>query len=598
MERLSKASYGTTPITFERAMERALMEKTNPVRTKRMAFVLVMGMMIIALACTALAVGLQQSAQYSAIRAAREALHEKYGITSETLGIFIQHIEKEDGQWTIRLTPSKYDHETVGIYTVIVKADGSTEASWSNDGKPLTPNDGFDAEVWGQPQLEAALALDNAHIKRMQENDWATKQEWTLEERAEMDEALAEAGKLAWVVHVAPGPDDIREEEAVTLAKDTLVKHYGISPEHLEGYKIHVELLKYQDESEKQYRIYLHREEEIGEGVETFYVSFAATSGTEIRCRWGVDPDHRTLPEGDLTGYKEAVQEFVEEGAFEVASAADKADIAARIQAAGYGELLPYEIYAAPEAGDLSETDAVKLAQKAMRESFGFTEETLGLFQADSFLILKDEERLWAIDYSPVRQEFFRWDVNEQLGTYHVLLCADGGDLVGSEWSLTAEWLDEIYTETTWGQAPALHASLLPWAMELMEYDKQYLEVYIASDLPGLPLEESAALDQLFRDRGFPAERYANTLPGEGDITQEEALVIAKETLRTDFGISEARIDNGMVYASFVMEGSEQNVWHFRIFPSENSGQEDYWVAVDAGTGEVLHAVNEGVGNG
>lgn len=598
MKKLSKSSYGTTPLSFERAMECALTERKNPVRPKRAALMVGLAVLLLALACTALAMSLQRSAQYSAITAAGEALCEQYGLTPETLDIFSQRAQEKDGQWIVRFTPKKYDEKAIGSYTVYVQADRSTEASWSNDGKPLAPNDGFDAAIWGQPQLEAALALDSAYWKQMQEIDWDSIEEWTLEERAELDAALAAAGNLAWVVHAAPEPDDIQEEEAIALAKDTFVKQYGITPEYLQGFSVNTTLLKYQDESEKQYRISLLRERKTDEWSESFFAHFSAQSGSILSIYWEIDPMFRSLPEGDLTEYETAVKEFMEEGAFDFVSAADKADIAARIQAAGYGKLLPYEAYAAPQAGDIGEVDAAKRAQWAMRETFGFTEETLALFQPALSLIVQDEERLWAVDYTPMSQESFRWYVGEQLGTYQVLLTADDGAVVSAEWSLMDEWPDEAYTETTWGQAPVLHASLLPWALELMAYDQQYLALYMASDWPDLSLEESAALDQLFRDRGFSVERYPHTLPGEDDISQEEALAIAKEVLITDFGIAENRIDSGGFFSSFTMEGPEHTLWNFRIWPSDNSGQEYFWVSLDARTGEVLYAVNDGVGNG
>lgn len=609
MKKLSKASFGTTPVHFEVVLGRALQEERQPMKRKHYRAIVVMAVLIIAMACTALAVTLGQSAKFSKVQAAREAVMEKYGLTVDTMGIFTADATQRDGAWTIVFSPLKYTTQGVGQYTVVLSEDGAAEASWTyDDTDPAVYASGsLDAEVWGQAQLEAAQAVSRAYYENyfaMESTGAAEMDDMAqLERRAQVDQVLYDAqrqGMDVFVLNLVPGAEDLTPMEAVALAKQAVTDKYGVPVEALDQYAHTLSFLKYQSDDEPMYRISLGH---YGEDSRLFYVSFGidlfSPSGEIYACKVGCPLENWTLPDGPLDAYQEAVREYMEEGAFDLRAPAEKAEIAARMEAAGFGEYLEGRRYIEPEADDLPEADALLAAEAALVECCGFTEDTLPLFSPIVSMQQLESGRAWVLSYSPAKTDDWPWDFAEKMGDYQIILDAQG-TLLEAAWSLEESRDSAAYTARTFGRAKAYDTSLLPYVQALLKASEPlYAKYHTVYEILTWSLEDSAAHDQLFRDAGFNPDYYPNGLPVQGDLTEEAAIEAAKEALQKEFGVTAERLETAIIEPAFHVNDPERHVWYLRVFLYDGGHQDNFDITLDAVTGEIINIeYDTGVGNG
>ena len=95
---------------------------------------------------------------------ARQLLMAQYGLTRETLGLFASEVTEEADERVVTFTPTMWDDELTGVYTVRFQNDKTT-ASWTyDDTNPALWQEGdFSAPIWGSAQLEAYLAEGPNH---------------------------------------------------------------------------------------------------------------------------------------------------------------------------------------------------------------------------------------------------------------------------------------------------------------------------------------------------------------------------------------------------------------------------------------------------
>ena len=232
----------------------AVSEEEKPV--KKISATLVLVAAIVCFSMTALAAGLIFSPKYDAVRVANQAMEERYGITADLLSLFCRDAkENEDGTTTVTFSiPDKVSFPTdrMGEYTVIVKGN-QAEASWSNDG--MNTAGGLEAEAYGPEQLHM-LSYDYADtMTKLQEMgitpSAATRtmstpnprlallasgeMEWTEEDQAEADRALAQAKaaddeRLAKIAK-AESEGSMTVEQASATAKAAVTQVYKLTEE-------------------------------------------------------------------------------------------------------------------------------------------------------------------------------------------------------------------------------------------------------------------------------------------------------------------------------------------------------------------------------
>ncbi len=600
----NRSVYGAVPPRVSALVQNALLteENTMKLNKKRYAVVLIAAMMILALACTAVAVSLSQSARHNAVKEARAAMLEKYGITGESLVMFEETVTQKGGEWTVTYTAMKYNPDKVGEYTVTIADDKETAIAWTHDGVDLAAlaDEGTDAPVWGQAQLLQAVALEKVYYAGSAQTSWDEMEGTTIEKQAKRDQVLVDAGMESWVVHVTPAPEDLQESDALQRARQAIVQKYGVTEESLADFEADITFSKRQDQTERSYRIWLTKAD--GTPMSQWYdITVLSPSGKVDSCRWSLEPELRTLPEGPLAGYKEAVEEFFRDGAFAILSPARKAEIAARVTEAGFGALLEGKKYAMPRLGYENEYEAYPAAHFAMILTRGFDEGTLALFKSTASMLQTDAGRVWEFLYTYERPETWNRPYEERMGEYRVTVGVESLEVLSVEWSLDEARGDTAYTAQTFGQSPAFDAEMLFWLIALEKASVPIRAKYaggVSTIGEPWPMEDDAAYDQLYRDAGFSAEQYPNDLPGEGDVPMETALTAAKQALRDEFGFTEERIEASDARASFLIQDPAQPQWRFVFFFFEDGYSEEHIVTVDAKTGDVVNTSFHGMGNG
>ncbi|MDD3409232.1 MAG: hypothetical protein PHY12_00325 [Eubacteriales bacterium] len=246
---------------------------------------------------------------------------------------------------------------------------------------------------------------------------------------------------------------------------------------------------------------------------------------------------------------------------------------------------------AAIPQGKLTQEEAVQVADRALLQIDGFTDETLALFTVEGTIgeagFGEHQDDVWAFNYEPGELAWRELDTADgnPLGIYSVAVLDGTGEVLDVKWSL--EGVDNgTYTEQTWGQAKAYSASMLPWVAKLLKGCEPLQQKY--ENVDGTwSVEDKAAHDQLFRDAGFDPLQYDHVLPGKTDITYEQALNLAAQVLQTEYGVSRAVFDaSGFAYAD-LEQREDHREWYFWV---QNNEELCTWtVVLNSETSEVLY---------
>ncbi|MBR3743138.1 MAG: hypothetical protein IKN04_22230, partial [Clostridia bacterium] len=347
--------------------------------------------------------------------------------------------------------------------------------------------------AWGAKQLARIIPFYRKHMDR-----WKNLQnmdDLSLEDKAALDAPLMEVQEIGLLINIVPEKDDISVEMAKEIAMKAVTEKYGVSEEALAKKKIDISFYLYGGTDRREYRISM-------DDLDSSYViNISSPDGNVTYCRWMVSEENRTLPEGDLSLYAEAAQEYVTTGAFDLLDAAEKSEVAARYEAAGLGDLLPKQ-YILPKHNALSEKEAIEKAAEAAQATFGLKGNWQSLFQVRSAMIKEQDRSLWQITWLPYNMGNWHWPDVDKLGEYKATLSVETGEIFSCEWSLLNVDTGN-YTEETWGQAQAYSADMLPWVLNLLEQAQQILEKYpVSTNLDEMSPEDRAAYDALFRSAG------------------------------------------------------------------------------------------------
>jgi len=245
----------------------AISEEEKPVKKISTTFILVAA--ILCISVTALAAGLIFSQKYDAGKVANEAMGAKYGITAEMLSLFHRTVEENtDGTFTVFYAAPQADFPTeqMGDYSVLVKGNQAT-ITWSNDGKDTSG--GLMAEAFGAEQLyllsrdyansmqtllDAGKIAPKASANIVPNPRLQGEIEWTEQDQAEADQALAEVAaaeekRLAEIAR-AEALGSLTVEKAAIMARDAIVQEYKLTDKQAEklNYEPDSTYITYQDD--------------------------------------------------------------------------------------------------------------------------------------------------------------------------------------------------------------------------------------------------------------------------------------------------------------------------------------------------------------
>lgn len=209
---------------------------------KMMVFALVA---VLALASmTALAAGVLFANRVDAVQLADAALFEKYGITEAMLTYFTRSLqENDDGSAVVTYTGFADFAYVLGTYTATVEG-GKAEVTWSRDGEGT--EGGLASPAWGAEQLEIALEI-NRETNSFGEvyvlaKEHAQAAGIAAYEPPVMEDNLPPEGYQSWehyyrtqalpVMAIAP-------KDALAMAKDALVKRYGLTAAQAQALQWH-----------------------------------------------------------------------------------------------------------------------------------------------------------------------------------------------------------------------------------------------------------------------------------------------------------------------------------------------------------------------
>ena len=581
----------------EEEVLRAVRAKRRPgislgrIPTRTLVLAIILMTMIIS---TALALGITFSIRYQIQRQAAEAVKSTYDLTDEMLDLFTYKRENTEKGWIASFEANAIHQKELGFYTVEKEADGTLSVTWSHDNadQELVASGELTSPAWGAKQLARIIPFYRQHMDR-----WKNVQKMddlSLEEKAALDAPLMEVQEIGLLINIVPEKDDISVEMAKEIAMKAVTEKYGVSEEALAKKKIDISFYLYGGTDRREYRISM-------DDLDSSYViNISSPDGNVTYCRWMVSEENRTLPEGDLSLYAEAAQEYVTTGAFDLLDAAEKSEVAARYEAAGLGDLLPKQ-YILPKHNALSEKEAIEKAAEAAQATFGLKGNWQSLFQVRSAMIKEQDRSLWQITWQPYNMGNWHWPDVDKLGEYKATLSVETGEIFSCEWSLLNVDTGN-YTEETWGQAQVYSADMLPWVLNLLEQAQQILEKYPGStNLDEMSPEDRAAYDALFRSAGYDLAFYRNTLPNEKDITQEDAAALALEAIQTVYQVDGSALVRGEAFhESFSLwvtdEGNTIRVWIIYYWKDTDA----FTVAVNAENGEIEQIWHDdlSVGNG
>lgn len=618
---------GKTDEAMERLHARLAQTPKQPRRRIRRSTMIALGFAAVLLTATAFAVvELIFSNDYTVEKAAREAVVEKYGLTARTLTLFWSYTAETEDETTVLLTSDGLSK--AGYYTVTVPKHGKPEAVWSQDGKDpaLWESAGLEAPVWGERQLEAYMDARAQAVTvqdQLKLDFQVNRNTLPLAERASWDAAIeaVSPNKGRQRVNAVPGAEAITEKEAVALADKALEETFEVTPEQMEamGFLRNVWFTQNQETGEATYDVRWD-----SENGKVLLISMNAKGGDQLYST-SFFPNGK-LPQGSLEHSPQAVDDFIQQGGLDSLTAEERADAESRIRAAGMGELL--DALTKPVQTE-AEASATQTATAALQDAYGLSNKMLGLFASHIAADQREGKAVWnvalepALYGAPYYGDFNSNPDTSPLGVYTAVVDSESGVALSTDWSLedgtkaansegaaataadgaaaspaakateTTPW-----TASTWGQAKAYDAAILPWFIDLCEKRAAIIAPYAEDERWPLSPADSAAEDQLFRDAGFDSKRYNHVMPETGDITEEAAWDLFASALNKEYGISRQTMEESAVAYAELTQEPEGRQWYFWI---QNSAEQTGWsIVIDAKTGEIINLVAESfaAGNG
>lgn len=209
-----------------------------PMKKKTVGSIMVVLLVLVLLAATAFAAySLKRSEQTDAISRARRALLRDYGLTAETLGLFMPVAEQDEESWVITFHAFGFYPPLLGDYTVSLSPNTEPETQWTHDNVDVVLwQDGeLTAPVWGQQQLVKALKNKEAAEAitlplYQQEQARPSYMGPVLPDDLAEDEAIWNGQRIKIST---PTVEAITQEAASELAKQAIMEEIGLPTESL-----------------------------------------------------------------------------------------------------------------------------------------------------------------------------------------------------------------------------------------------------------------------------------------------------------------------------------------------------------------------------
>lgn len=373
---------------------------------------------------------------------------------------------------------------------------------------------------------------------------------------------------------------------AVNTAQRALQAQYGLTADVLALFTRQVE------KTEDGWQIIYHIREDLADKVGNYTVAVAKDGTTQAQ--WSLE---EVNPAESWSAEQLAQWKLEQDEAF---------------RAMEDGEYNPKAIPNQADGVELAEgtmAQPVIIANQALKDTYGLTNETLALFTASA---PQDENGGdWIVLYQPKAQPLWGDDLThwvecaEKMGQYQVDLSPDMQTVHSCIWSLDGVD-DGEYSMDSYGQAKAFSQNelenLLQTIQRRAEINSRYMKQnqqgwLVPVDTEPISVEDNAALDAILLEAGFTGN-LNHVLPKAGDVTMEQAKEVFYQAVHQQYGTTREIFDSGVYAYAELTQEEDGRQWFFWL----QSPQElcTWSVHIDAATGEILqlyYDVNAG-GNG
>lgn len=210
--------------------------------------VVIIGIVLMLLMATALAVGIIFAKRVPATEIADQALLQTYGITAQMQSLFTRKtVEGEGGTAVVTYEGIEHLAYVLGKYTVIVDGQTVKNIFWSHDGEDMSG--GLEASAWGKDQLDEILRIDpetgeqaqlhtfDPYIERInREHGFDDKAYWEENEDTYYEVVLESED-----VQKAKEQQSFTAQEFVQIAKEAVGVRYCLTPEQISSMSIDVD---------------------------------------------------------------------------------------------------------------------------------------------------------------------------------------------------------------------------------------------------------------------------------------------------------------------------------------------------------------------
>ncbi len=427
------------------------------------------------------------------------------------------------------------------------------------------------------------------------------KRSWTLEENAWLSKLRESYGIDDYdEYHILPGAGDISQTDALALGRKYFMELTGLDAATVDTFDVSYGFytIPYKDPEAKMWMLNFNKQDDSIGLYQSYYVRFASPSG-EILQQSSKETALREPSGPRVTATPE------EKAANKYSFTEEHAKLLARFQYE-YGPMYKWSLavkedyawhdfgggnFTQPKEGEITQNQALAAAKTELMTATGMTDQQLAEY--DPYYFFEQTHiRNWRID-------FYLHDKEAQgiLEGYSVRLLAKDGTLVN------IEPVQESYTILP-TVAPTAEPTLSPEDIEarrkfeayekaLQDWEKEHGQFYTWS----LELKHDFSLQ-------YP-DSAPYGLPGEGDLTQQQAYDIAVKVLKEQEGFTDKMIDERAVFYYFetkdFMADATSWVWRVDFYTHEElTGPvlTGYTIILDSVTGEVLHVYTPYNSNG
>jgi len=469
---------------------------------------------------------------------AREELINHYGFTDDSFQLFDKTvlIDGEAGTWNVAYMPTQYS-ERIGQYVVVLDAitGNVVSSTWSYDHALLedTLPDTWDSKIWSMEKVNRLLRFDAERMEELEKLE-AEKGEfdyWSIQDKAAFDEEIISLGYPRNDFVVNVLPQADDVDEQKAFSLAEGIVRERLGESSLPIQPITISFYLLADDT-KEWMVVVTA----GDNSEvTYTVEIASPSGEILSCSAPL-------------------------------LISEKQDDQATDQ-------LSYQ-----------ENEILDLAWDAMRAEFSFNDNTHIYFNTAVVQLDDAYEVIFkSNNYNPAK-----------VGIYTVKLNMAEKEILSIDWSLQHEY-EQQGPKKPWKAAELWSSYEYNEYATLRENGKAVMKE-AGSDISwGMDFEHQAAYDTLYREAGFDRTQYYHALPSTLDLSKEEAIALAINTIAQKYILQKEVLENDDILYEFDVSEEDRPLWRISIL--DEATDSVYIVEIQSINNNIIKAIKRELSN-